>query len=120
MGLEFYTASFPKARKKHECDLCGKTIEPGEQYSCFTGKYDGKIFTSRNCMTCHAIIKAYCAEYDETEYDEDEIREWLSEKYCEDCPHGINAADDCAHIETHCKHIRDRFSVEGVNGNADG
>ena len=109
MGLEFYTASFPKARKQYKCDLCGETIEPGQQYSCFSGKYDGEMFTSRNCMICDRMIVTYCGDVGENEYDEDAIREWLSEKYCEDCPHGRNTADDCAHIETRCPHIRNRF-----------
>lgn len=109
MGMEFYTQSFPKARKQYKCDLCGKTIEPGKQYSCFTGKYDGEIFTSRNCMTCHAIINAYCAEYDETEYDEYEIREWLHDKYCDKCKHGGIEDDDCEYTEESCPFIREHY-----------
>lgn len=117
--LEFYTATKPKARKRHKCDLCGKTIEPGEKYSCFSGKYDGEMFTSKHCMPCNNIVNAYCDRYG-NEYSEDEVADWLQQEYCDKCEHGGWADDDCEFITTECPHIRGHFTEKEVGGGADG
>ena len=93
--LEFYTETKPKARKQHKCDLCGKTIEPGEKYHCFTGKYDGKMFTDRTCLPCSGMISAYCDK----------------------CEHGGWADDDCEYLEEDCPHIRQHFTEREESGN---
>ena len=85
--LEFYTATKPKARKQHKCDLCGKIIEPGEKYSCFSGKYDGEMFTTKHCLPCNNIVNAYCDK----------------------CEHGGWADDDCEYITVDCPYIREHY-----------
>lgn len=107
--LDFYTASMPKARKKHKCDLCGQTIEKGQQYSYFTGKYDGEFFTTRHCLPCSEIIDAYCDRIGEQEYDEDGVQDWLRDTYCDYCEHGSRNEDDCEEVEFCCPHIRQHY-----------
>lgn len=48
----FYNLSTPKARKRHQCDECGRHIQPGEQYESATGKWEGCVSTFRTCSRC--------------------------------------------------------------------
>ncbi len=49
---EFSSRSYPKARKQHRCEECGKPINPGEQYECVAGKWDGYFSTFNTCPRC--------------------------------------------------------------------
>ena len=52
-----------KARKPHRCDLCNGTIEPGERYEHYVGKFDGEIYTFRSHEKCKYVsdeIWDYC------------------------------------------------------------
>lgn len=93
--LECYTSTMPKARKKHTCDLCGLTINPGERYHYFSGKYDGDFISSKTCIFCEKIIDAYCDWQGEGEWSEEEVEDWLNEKYCNNCIHNECGKDDC-------------------------
>ena len=62
-----------KARKPHKCNYCGQTIEPGERYYRYVGKYDGEIYTWLGHEKCEYIageIWDYC-DLDEGMSDED-------------------------------------------------
>ena len=113
MGLDFYTVRFPKARKQYKCEICGGTIEKGQKHYYFSGKYDGEMYAIRDCLYCHAMVDDYCSEYGYGEYDEDEVREYLIEKYCYDCQHGMDKEDDCRHTVFDCPLIREHYK-EGV------
>lgn len=57
---EFWTESFPVARKEHTCCECREKIMPGQKYHRATGKWDGEWATYRTCMACYKIREHYC------------------------------------------------------------
>ena len=82
--LEFYHVKYPKARKEHLCDLCDSLSQVDERY---LGKLD-----------CEKIIDAFLDENGDDEYSDDEIYDWLTERFCYNCKHGWHrddALDDC-------------------------
>ena len=119
--LEFYHINHPKARKEHVCDLCGSKILLGQTYERYSGKYDGNMFDLKYCLNCEKVIDAFLDENDTynklllkgipkkdililsaynvnecDEYSDDNIYDWLREKFCYSCKHGdYDALDDC-------------------------
>ncbi len=62
-SFDFYRSSEPKAKKPHKCIECRKVIAVGEKHSLFVGKYDGDFSSSRACLECAEIQRAYsCGE----------------------------------------------------------
>lgn len=41
-----------RARKKHQCGECWRTIQPGELYGVFAGLFDGDFFAVKHCLRC--------------------------------------------------------------------
>lgn len=61
-----YTAlkrTTPIAKKKHLCSWCGQTIQPGEQYRCHNGVYDGDFQTTKFHFECDAAFEKECKEW---------------------------------------------------------
>jgi len=56
---DFSTVKIVKARKTHECDECREKIAPGTQYERITGKWEGHFDTTRTCLVCAEIRKAF-------------------------------------------------------------
>ena len=110
--LEFYTSTYPKARKEYKCDLCGGTIHKGEKYSRYSGKYDGDMFDYKYDLICQNIINSYCEESQDSEYSNDYIQEWLYDKYCYDCKLGVDEDNNCTFIELGCPFIRQYYEKE--------
>lgn len=109
--LEFWNIKHPKARKEHTCDMCGLKILTGQIYERYSGKYDGDLFDWKYCLDCEKVINTFCMEVD-NEYSEDEISEWLHERFCYDCKHGCHlddALDDCTFSEFHCPFILEKL-----------
>jgi hypothetical protein len=52
---EFYSETFPKARKAHWCCECAAPIEPGETHLYWRGKWDGEFDTGRQHMLCREV-----------------------------------------------------------------
>lgn len=52
-----WTASTPKARKRHKCCECRGWIEPGEKYHKFSGIWDGEAGTYKTCDDCQILRK---------------------------------------------------------------
>ena len=52
MYWDFYTDSKPVARKPHRCDECRTTINPGERYYRYRGKWDGEMQHGKTCLPC--------------------------------------------------------------------
>lgn len=48
-----------KARKEHKCSECGRTIERGEKYNYFSGKWEGSFDDSKTCVDCLSVIKVF-------------------------------------------------------------
>lgn len=57
--FSFSKKTFPLARKKYQCDECGKTIVPSEKYERVEGLTDGKFETFTTCMVCSEIADAF-------------------------------------------------------------
>ena len=106
--LEFYSYSTPVARKEHTCELCGSVIHPKQKYYRCSGKYDGMFFDSCYCLNCNNIITEFCCEVD-NEWDEDSIREYLSDKYCSRCDWFNPDFEECDKDVLTCSHIIERI-----------
>lgn len=104
--LELYNETKREARKQHGCILCAEQINKGEEYIMCSGKYDGEFFGYCLHPGCKSIVDAYCSYFGENEWNEDEIREWLSDG-CISCPHGADGDDDCEESVFRCARIRD-------------
>ena len=106
--LEFYHVKHPKARKEHVCDLCNSKIPLGQVYERYSGKYDGDMFDLKYCLNCEKIIDTFLDENEDDEYLDDDIYDWLREKFCYDCKRGWHcddALDDCAVNKSCCPTI---------------
>lgn len=52
-----YEATYPKARKEHRCEMCGRVIGVGEKYRRQGGVYDGLGYTTLVCLQCEAFAQ---------------------------------------------------------------
>lgn len=52
---EFYSTTFPKAKKQHQCEECFRKIEIGQAYQNTAGKYDGDFYVYKICLDCMNI-----------------------------------------------------------------
>lgn len=52
-----------KARKPHQCCECNETIQKGEMYEHYAGKYEGAIFHRKTCKDCLSLRDAYFCSY---------------------------------------------------------
>lgn len=50
-----FAATYPKSRKKHYCQQCGRVIEVGEKYRRQGGIYDGSMYSGVCCLQCEAF-----------------------------------------------------------------
>lgn len=93
--LEFYRSEQRKARKNHECDVCGKPILRGCDYIYASQKCDGEIYAFHQHIHCDALLDAFLASgcYDGVEYSLDEVQEWLSD-LCSDLHHEGKCSED--------------------------
>lgn len=83
---EFRRQATPCARKEHECDLCGETIEKGEQYVHIVQSDSGNIFDNMYHIGCYDIVARYCRECDADDwYDEGLVLNDIDERVCSSC-----------------------------------
>lgn len=59
-GPAFTETKIVKARKQHLCCECQEYIEPGKQYECTSGLWDGSFSRFATCLPCMRIRKHYC------------------------------------------------------------
>lgn len=85
MSLEFWSVAEPKAKKEHECLLCGCKIKVGEKYHRFSGKNDDGMFDDKFHLECARIIKAFMLDCREDEWTADWVFDWLHGQVCVDC-----------------------------------
>lgn len=73
--------SHPKARKAHNCEVCGPSIKPGDTYTRVAIFDGGDAFTWKNCSDCDDPISQ--ARSDDYVGDDgitgDDVREWAQE-----------------------------------------
>lgn len=106
--LDFYSHTYPVARKEHECEFCHCVIPKGKRYSYEKGKYDGDIFARKLCPECNSILYDYCNENGYEEFDWWTISDYLSDTYCFDCQN----REECNVSPEQCEIIREDFPCE--------
>lgn len=104
--MDFYNQTLHVARKENECEFCGKKIMPKEKYSYETGKYDGDFFTRKLCTPCFNMLREYCNQHDDEEFDWWWIQDWLHDEYCEKC----STCDECDGKPQKCERVRKMFA----------
>ena len=57
MGDGLACTTYPRARKEHRCEECGRKIEIGEIYVRYAGTWEGDFFTNVACQQCAALRK---------------------------------------------------------------
>lgn len=77
---DFTAVSHPKARKPHRCDVCFRTIGPGEKYDRRAGCWDGTFGVWKECPHCVALIQVYDIEgWDDYAPGNDDVSQWEPE-----------------------------------------
>lgn len=51
-AASLWSWKFPKARKSHRCDTCGKEITRGERYGVLFSIFEGSCSTAKQCLEC--------------------------------------------------------------------
>jgi hypothetical protein len=74
--MKTWTRLKPVARKSHLCEICGRTIQPGETYMRGSGYGDGEAFTWKECAHCEPFAKLVASRLREEEYSFDLLAEW--------------------------------------------
>ncbi|QDF15464.1 hypothetical protein SEA_MOLLYMUR_104 [Gordonia phage Mollymur] len=62
--METVCDEWPRARTKHRCQFCGRTIDPGELYRRQFNKDGGDVWTWKNCAHCDATADILDLHYD--------------------------------------------------------
>lgn len=107
--MEFYSERCYKAKKEHQCEMCGGKIMPGELYFQEKGKWCGDFFSRALHVQCHMLEIAYCTEVD-NEFSWDAIYEYAQDEYCDTCEHSCRFEDredwtDCCESVSTCPKI---------------
>lgn len=73
---EAWFITYRKARKPHQCGMCGRRIDPGEVYKHGVG-VDGSAWTWKECRHCTYVLEAYDLAWD-GEYSVEAFDEWVN------------------------------------------
>lgn len=76
-----YVDSWPRARKRHQCGVCYRPIEPGETYWRQAGLDRSEAWTNRTCEHCERVVWAYGRQTHEWEWEPEVVLEWLDDEY---------------------------------------
>jgi len=84
--LEFWNVRQIKAsRKPGKCFLCRGTIELGDPYTRYSGKYEGEFFDNKFHIECFDLVNNYCFDENEDEWDHDAVSDWITDTACRGC-----------------------------------
>jgi len=74
-----------RARKRHQCEECACTIQPGERYERFKGiSYDGEAFSFATCLGCRGVRRHFCRYGSIIGQLAEQVRECLGFDYRDD------------------------------------
>jgi hypothetical protein len=82
VSSDFASTKPVKARKHHNCDECGRVIEPGETYRRTAGSWEGDFFTNVACGHCDVFrrqVNRADSYYNESYYGG--LGEWVANGY---------------------------------------
>ena len=98
--MEIISEKYLKARKKHFCEFCGKTITPGTLYFDQFNKDCGEVYHWKSCVDCEFLFRQiydYIDPYDGT-VDADGFHEGLRDFghqfICPNCEHYKDIGDE--------------------------
>ena len=60
--MQTLSQSEPKARKAHKCQMCYRTIEPGETYTRQANLGDDGFYSWVNCQQCDVFLNLDIAD----------------------------------------------------------
>ena len=75
--------TWPTARKRHWCEVCGRAILPGETYWRQAALDGGIAWTNKTCSHCESVMAHYaciCGTYPD-EWETECLWGWLGEVY---------------------------------------
>lgn len=79
-SCDFMNTNEQKARKKHRCTECRRTISPGERYEYTAGSWDGDFSVYKTCEHCLSLRKeffcntwVYTSVIDDLQYHLEEV-----------------------------------------------
>ena len=112
--MEFYGEARHTGQKIHICEMCGGTIQIGEQYYEEKGKWNGDFFSRKLHVHCHNMEREFCEEVD-NEFCWEEILDYIQDKYCSNCEHAACNDDredwtECDYRTTECPRVIKMFS----------
>ena len=79
--LSDYVNSWPTARTRHRCGVCGRLVMPGETYWRQAGLDRGAAWTNKTCAHCERVIWAYNRVCFQDEWYAECVMEWLDDEY---------------------------------------
>lgn len=74
--MKTWTRLHPTAKKAHHCELCGRTINPGETYLRGSGYGDGEAHTWKECAHCEPLANLITTRWGEAEYSFETLADW--------------------------------------------
>jgi len=80
--MSFASTKTGRARKRHICEECFRSIDPGETYHRTAGSWEGDFFTNIACTHCNVFrkhINAADGYYNECYYGG--AGEWVANNY---------------------------------------
>jgi hypothetical protein len=82
---DFFSVKKHKANKDHICYVCKTKIDKGQEYSRWSGAYEGDFFDTKLHLECARLVNSYCKINDEQEWDSDTVIDWIGDLVCYDC-----------------------------------
>lgn len=80
---DFWSNKYPKARKEHICQMCGRVISAGETYRRGTAFDMGTAWSWNECQHCQVLFSYLCNLFGVYDYMEDFVSEWEPETWSE-------------------------------------
>ena len=105
--MEVISDSKRKARKNHNCDLCGGIINNGEMYDCQFNKNCGDVYSFKSHEKCSSIMDFTFEFADHTEgYNSDDFHDCCQEIcntfVCPNCSNYDHENNECKIDECFC------------------
>ena len=91
---DFFCTKTAKARKEHKCCLCDKIIHKGEVHFVKSGKFEGYMFSDRQCLPCEPVLEEFHKDWDGG-YSQHNVKEWWVDAKCAKCVYYDDYDEGC-------------------------